>query len=343
MSASPSSVCILGGAGFIGRHLINALILRGQRVRVLTRSRYKHRDLWVLPQLDLVEGDVHDAEFLRQQFAGQGAVINLVGELNDSRRTGRGFQVAHVELARKVVSAARAAGVSRLLHMSALNASPEAPSRYLRSKGEAEQRVHEEAGPALAVTSFRPSVVFGPGDGFFNRFAGLLTLSPLVMPLPGAKARFAPVYVGDVVDTLIAALDDPAASAGQRLDLCGPQIFTLSELVRYLADLRRTPRLLLPLPGFAERMLAAVLQFVPGRPLTPDNLDSMKLDSVCAPGVPRQPTPIDAVVPFYLGGEDARSLYDRYRQIASVMRQHATEDVDVNALLRPRELPKPRV
>jgi NADH dehydrogenase len=305
MSSTTNAICVLGGTGFIGHHLTNALLERGYEVRLLTRARHRQRDLEQRPGLELVEGDVHDIAFLQRQFAGQDAVINLIGELNDSHHPGRGFQQAHVELAHKVVDACQAAHVPRLLHMSALNARPDAPSRYLRSKGEAENHVHEAAGAELAVTSFRPSVVFGPGDGFFNRFAQLLTLAPGIMPLPGAKARFAPVYVGDVVAAMVAALEDPTTT-GQRLDLCGPKDYTLLELVRYVARLKGKRVLILPLPAPAERLLASVMQYLPGQPLTPDNLDSMKLDSICPPTCPRQPTAVEDIVPAYLGGNGGR-------------------------------------
>ncbi|MGF1547083.1 MAG: complex I NDUFA9 subunit family protein [Thiotrichales bacterium] len=304
------SVCILGGTGFVGSHLASRLVNRGHHVKVLTRHRHRHRALLVLPLLELIECDVHNPAELTQHFQGCDTVINLVGILNEFGGTRR-FATAHVDLAKTVVEACRDAGVARLLHMSALNAAPDAPSRYLRSKGEAENQVHAAGAPFMSVTSFRPSVIFGPGDGFLNLFAGLLRRIPVALPLACPGARFAPVYVGDVADALIAALDDPT-HAGKRIELCGPESYTLRELVAYAARMINRKRWIIGLPDWASKLQARVMAFAPGKPFTLDNYQSMQVDSVCRGGG-HCPTPMDAVVPHYLGdaARDLRMQRDR--------------------------------
>ena len=178
---SYKTICVLGGTGFVGQHMVNRLTQHGYKVRVLTRRRERHRSLLVNPDVTLIEADIHDRDSLVRNFSGIDIIINLVGILNESGKKGEGFQHAHVELPRTIVAAALASGVGRLLHMSALNAdAKETNSLYLKSKGEGEDLLHAAASEGLLVTSFRPSVIFGPGDSFFNRFAALLNISTAV-------------------------------------------------------------------------------------------------------------------------------------------------------------------
>ncbi len=229
---SYETICILGGTGFVGQHLVNRLTHHGYKVRVLTRRRERHRSLIVNPDVTLIEADIFDDSTLAENFSASDAVINLVGILNESGKKGEGFQRAHVDLPRKIVAAALATGVRRLLHMSALNADAnETASLYLKTKGEGEDLLHDAAGKGLVVTSFRPSVIFGQGDSFFNRFATLLKFSPLLFPLACPNSRFSPVCVDDVSEAVCRSLDD--ATGGERLELCGPDVLTLKELVEY--------------------------------------------------------------------------------------------------------------
>ena len=231
-----NTICLLGGTGFVGYHLANRLTQQGYAVNILTRRRERHRELLVNPAIRLIEADVFNSYELRQNFSVAGAVINLIGILNERNAKEGGFARVHAELPGLIADAAAAAEVPRLLHMSALHANPaERDSRYLRTKGAGEDRVHAAANRKLRVTSFRPSVIFGPGDSFFNRFAALLKLSPLFFPLACPGSRFAPVYVGDVAEAFCKALVDDATS-GQRLELCGPDNYTLKELVVYTRD-----------------------------------------------------------------------------------------------------------
>lgn len=310
-------ICVLGGTGFVGRHLVAHLANAGQQVSVLTRRRERHRENLVLPNVRIVESSLRDAEALVEHFKGMDAVVFLPGILNESG--GQRFREVHVELPRRVSDACVKARVKRVLHMSALNAdAANGPSAYLRSKGEGEDVMHLAAGAQIAVTSFRPSVIFGPDDSFYNRFAGLLKLSP-VLPLACAGARFAPVFVGDVVEAFSRALT-LEQSFGKRLELCGPDIYTLEEIVRYTARHLGLRRLVLPLTAGPSRLMAGLLQFAPGKPMTPDNFLSMKVDSVCRENgfelLAIQPRSVDSVMPAHLSGRARSGRNMEYRRSA---------------------------
>lgn len=306
------SICILGGSGFVGSHLVARLCENGKRVTVLTRHPERHRDLLVLPTVKVAQADIHDRAALGPFFDEADAVINLVGILNERGHDGAGFRHAHVELAHKVIDVCRAHGVKRLLHMSALHADEKGPSHYLRSKGEAENYVHSFAGSALAVTSFRPSVIFGPDDSFFNRFAGLLKYSPM-MPLACAASCFQPVFVGDVVRAFADALEDPA-TFGQRINLCGPEIFTLQEIVEYTAEVMGVKRVIVPISDSMARLQAQLLEHLPGKPFSLDNYDSLQIDSVCTSDCTPCPTSVRSVVPGYLGGQHQSARLQNLRE-----------------------------
>jgi NADH dehydrogenase len=304
-------ICVLGGSGFVGHALAERLVEAGHRVRIFTRRRERHRDLLVLPTAELVEGDVHNPAFLRQQFEGADAVINLVGILNERGRSGKGFEHAHAQLPQKVIEACRAAGVHRLLHMSALNASVSGPSHYLRTKGLGEEAVHRAHGPELAVTSFRPSVIFGPRDGFTNRFAGLLRLVPGVFPLACPQARLQPVCIDDVATAFVRALSDHR-SYGNRYNLCGPKVYTLRAIVEYLATVLGRRVRVIGLNDTLSYLQALALEFAPGKPFSLDNYKSLQVDSVCPQGFPAvfgvTPASLEEVVPRYLQPR-ARSVF----------------------------------
>lgn len=309
-----TNVCILGGTGFVGRHLVNRLAAEGVRCRILTRHPHRHRHVGVARGSTLVEANVHDRAELVRHFAGQDAVINLVGILNEGG--GESFRRVHYELPLSVLAACQTAGVARLLHMSALNAHAQrGTSEYLKTKGAAEDYLHANAG-AVAVTSFRPSVIFGPDDSFFNRFATLLKI-PGPFPLACPKARFAPVYVGDVAEAFARSLDD-SATFDQRYDLCGPRVFTLRELVDYTAEAMGKSKPVIELSDALSRLQAKVLGVLPGRPFTMDNYRSMQMDSVCADdGLGRlgiTPTDVDAIVPFVLGQRLPKQRLDSLRR-----------------------------
>jgi NADH dehydrogenase len=284
--------------------------------RIPCRHPQRHRELKLLPGCEPVAVDIFDAKALGRALEGCQAAINLVGILNPNG--GATFRHLHIELVDTLVDACRVAGVRRLLHMSALNAdASHGKSEYLRSKGEGENRAHTAGGAIAAVTSFRPSVIFGPGDSFFNRFAGLLRLSPGFFPLACPDARFAPVYVGDVAAAFARALDDPA-TFGRHYDLCGPRAFSLRELVAYTADNIGRPTRILGLGDAASRLQARLLGLLPSKPFTVDNYLSLQTDSLCAENglqaLGISPRDIDAVVPLYLGGKAQRQRYQALRR-----------------------------
>jgi NADH dehydrogenase len=274
------AVCVLGGTGFVGRVIAAKLARDGYSPRIPTRNRQRARDLLVLPGLELVQADIHDPAQLTALLRNCTAVINLVGILNERGSDGSGFHHAHVELAEKLMAACRRAGVKRLLQMSALKANAErGPSHYLRTKGEAEQVIHNQAGEIIQYTVFRPSVIFGPGDSFCGRFARILRKTP-VLPIAGLNARFAPVYVGDVAEAFVRALPDNR-SFGQTYELCGPDVFTLEEILRFVCRELAIRRLILKLPQSLGRLQAWIGEFLPGKPLSRDNLRSLTVASVC--------------------------------------------------------------
>jgi len=294
-------ICILGGTGFVGRHLVTRLAASGHHYcRLPARRPERHRDLSLLPDTELRQADILAPGVLEKQLEDCTAVVNLVGILNEA--SGRTFQGTHVDLVQRILDAAQAVGVPRYLHMSASQAQATlGTSRYLRTKGEGEDLAHARAD--MQVTSFRPSVIFGPGDGFFNRFATLLKLTPGVFPLACPNARFAPVYVGDVVSAMTKALVDPGC-IGKGYDLCGPRIYSLRELVEYTAGLIGRKTLVVGLPDFGARLQAWIFQLLPGKPFTMDNYLSLQTDSICRHdglaelGIESQA--VEALVPDYL-------------------------------------------
>ena len=304
------SVLVLGGSGFVGRHLVSRLVRAGKRVVVPTRRRESARHLILLPTVDVIDGNIHDPPTLARLASGVSAVVNLVGLLNESGRDT--FARVHTELAQKIVAACRSAGVRRIVQMSALNADPAGPSAYLRSKGEAEAAI---AASGLDWTIFEPSVIFGREDRFLNMFATLERHLP-VMAIAAAQARFQPVFVGDVAQCFAHAIDDDA-TIGRKFPLCGPDVYTLRELVAYVGKLTGYERPIVALPPALGRLQARVLELLPGTLMSRDNLDSMQKDSVCGGSFPSLfgivPATLAAVVPTYLGADAAKSRYDAYR------------------------------
>jgi len=315
-----NTVCLLGGTGFVGYHLANRLTQHGYTVNILTRRRERHRELLVNPAIRIIEANVYDTDQLRRNLGEAGAVINLIGILNERNAKEGSFARIHAELPGLIAEAAAASGVTRLLHMSALHADAAEPhSRYLKTKGEGEDRAHAAATPNLGVTSFRPSVIFGPGDSFFNRFAALLKLSPLFFPLACPDSRFAPVYVGDVAAAFCKALADDA-TRGQRLELCGPDSYSLKELVVYTRDTLGLKKPVIGLGDALSRWQARLLGLMPGRPFTLDNYYSLQHDSLCSdnalPALGITPTAVKTIAPGYIAGRNLRGRFQAFRQVA---------------------------
>ncbi len=308
---SISTICVIGGSGFVGRHVCAALAARGLRVRVPTRHRDSAKHLTTLPTVETVAADVHDAAALRVLISGCDAVINLVGVLHGGRGHAS-FNDAHVVLASKVVAACRETGVRRLLHMSALHAGAERPSEYLRSKGEAEAIVR---GSGLDVTIFRPSVIFGRDDQFLNTFAALLKALP-GMIVPAAQARFQPVYVGDVAQAFVESLLR-LESIGKSYDLGGPKVYTLQQLVEFVAHAMGRKRMIFGADKTLTNIMAFAMECLPGNMMSMDNVRSMTVDSVCDSGCTFpfgiKPQAVEAIAPAWIAHQSPRGRYAGFR------------------------------
>ena len=314
-------ICILGGTGFVGGHLVNQLAKQGYSLKLLTRNRERHRKFIVMPNVELVNADLFASDTLMAEFRGCDAVINLIGILNGSEQQ---FQTVHAELPQRVIAACQATGIKRYLHMSALNANNDnVTSEYLKSKAAGNQAAHQGAEHGIGVTSFAPSVIFGPGDSFFNRFAALLKMSP-VLPLACPNARFAPVYVGDVAAAMQTALSNES-TIGQHYELCGPRIYTLRELVEYTAQLIGHKRVVWGLSDKMSLRQAKVFdwlfKWLPGdTPFSVDNYQSLQLDSICnqdglgALGI--HPKSVESIMPRLLGGEHRSARYHQFRGLS---------------------------
>ena len=303
-------ILVVGGSGFIGQHVVAKLAARGESVFVPTRRLPHARELMVHPTVTILPADVQDEQTIDTLVQGKDVVINLVGVLHSPRAKagqayGEAFAAAHVELPQRLARACAKHGVKRLIHVSALGASPNGSSEYLRSKAAGEAAIAEVAkgAPGLCTTVFRPSVVFGPHDKFMNMFAGLAKWF-FVLPLAGSKARMQPVYVDDVARAILNAMDQ-SATCGQTYDLAGPQVYTLGELVSLAAKYSGRPRPVVDLPMSIGRIQAWFFECLPGDPLmSRDNLDSLQTDNVSDkpidPILDVIPTPLEAVAPTYL-------------------------------------------
>jgi NADH dehydrogenase len=303
------NVLVVGGSGFLGRHVVRQLAARGIQARVPTRNRDRAKELILLPTVDVVEADVHDPATLERLVAPVDAVVSLVGILHGD------FQRVHVELPRQLLEACHRHGVRRLVHVSALSADPAGPSAYLRSKGEGERLILSAQGDALQTTIMRPSVIFGREDQFLNLFARLARLLPVVV-LASPEARFQPVHVDDVAHAIVASLGE-VRTFGRRYDLCGPRVYTLRQLVEYVAHAAGLRRPVIGLGPSLSMLQAAVLEHLPGKLMTRDNVRSMTVDNVCECDFPAvfgfAPTPMEAVVPLYIPGATPRARYRWFR------------------------------
>ena len=291
-------VCILGGSGFVGTQLCLRLLKSGAQVKLLTRATERCAHLATLEGMQIKSITDYSYACLRQELQDCDVLINLIGILNEKGNDGAQFHAVHVGITRDALTACQDTGVKRLLQMSALNADRHGPSHYLRSKGEAEDYLLNNAPDDIAITIFQPSVIFGSNDSFLNRFAQLLKFIPFVFPLACAHAKFAPVYVDDVVDAMVDSLHDPA-SHGQKYPLCGPNTYTLKELVEYTSEVSGHHCKVIALPPLLSQLQAHVFEYIPGKPLSVDNYNSFKVDSVCAHTTPCK-TALEDIAPSYL-------------------------------------------
>ncbi len=301
-------VGVIGGSGFIGRHVVAALASAGWRVRVICRRPDLAQFLQPLGapgQIAFAQANVRDAASVREAVDGCVAVLNLAGILAERGR--QTFQAVHVDGARAAAKAAREAGAETFIHVSAIGADDSSPSAYGRSKAQGEQAVRQARGDVIIL---RPSIVVGPEDEFFNRFAAMARISPM-LPLIGGKTRFQPVHVGDIAQAVVRLVENGGgAYSGKVLELGGPEVFTFRELMRFMLAVIRRRRILLPVPFGLAKAMAWPMQFLPGAPLTPDQVRMLQRDNVVSEaaqaegrtlaGLGIEAEGIEAVVPPYL-------------------------------------------
>lgn len=283
---APGVVTVIGGSGFIGSQAVRALARRGWRIRVAVRNPVLAIEVQTAGdpgQIHFTRCDVTNPDDVAAALRGADAVVNLVGVLHDGRGK-RGFDVVHVQAARIVAEAARAAGVERLVQISAIGADPMSKSAYGRSKAKAEEAVRAVYPDAVVL---RPSLVFGAGDGFLNRFAALAAMSPVLPLIGGGRTRFQPVYVGDVAEAIARAVTR-ADAAGRTYELGGPRVYTFREILELVNRETGRNRLLAPLPFFVAKPLGALLELtgIVGvtPPLTRDQVFMLEHDNVVADG-----------------------------------------------------------
>jgi len=305
-------ITVIGGTGFLGRHTVRALARAGFRVRVAVR--YPNQGFFLLPmghvgQIALVKCNLRNREQVAAAVRGTDAVINLAGVLYSRGR--QSFAAVHVEGAATIAEVARAAGAASLVHVSAIGANPDAQSNYAASKGQGEQRVRE-AFPAATI--LRPSIVFGPEDDFFNRFAALARVLPALPLIGGGHTKFQPVFVGDVASAVMRVLNDPATRA-RTYELGGPAVYTFKELMQIVLRETCRRRLLLPIPYSVATFEAFLLQFLPKPLLTPDQVTLLRSDNIVSTAdtlssLGIEPTSVEAVVPTYLSRFRPKGQYD---------------------------------
>ena len=299
-------ILILGGTGFVGRHLCEKLAGGDYRATVLTRRRSNANHLQMLPMVDVLEGSAYDVATLTPLLAGHDAVVNLVAILHGSESA---FDKAHVQLPQTLVDACLAAGQQRIVHVSSLGADLNAPSMYQRSKARGEAVL---SGSGLDISVLRPSVIFGAEDKFLNTFASLQKVFPFI-PLAGSTARFQPVWVEDVASAIARCIED-RATIGLTYEACGPEIFTLKQLVQLAGQYSGNDKPVIGLPDALARIQARLMELAPGEPImSRDNLDAMKTDNISGGKLPGlqdlgiTASSISAIVPFYLGAQGLRS------------------------------------
>jgi uncharacterized protein YbjT (DUF2867 family) len=295
---------IFGGTGFIGRYVVERLADRGARILVISRSPRSHgvhlQPLGAVGQIVVQSADLSSETALRRAVTQAAGVVNLIGILHETRR--QPFAEVHGALPGRIAAAARAEAVPRMVHISAIGADAGSASAYARSKAEGERRVRDAFPEA---TILRPSIVIGPEDGFFNRFAALARVLPVLPLIGGGTTRFQPVYVGDIAGAVVAA---PERDDCQRrtYELGGPQVYTFAELMRYMLQVVGRRRLLIDVPFGLAHLEARFLELLPAPPLTRDQVELLKQDNVVSPGAPGlealgiTPTPLELIVPEYL-------------------------------------------
>jgi uncharacterized protein YbjT (DUF2867 family) len=304
-------ITIFGGSGFLGRYVVRALAKKGWRIKVATRRPNRAfflRPMGQVGQIGFIKCDVADAGQIAHAMAGSQAVINLTGILFQRGQT---FDVVHVKGPEAIAREAARLGLRAMVHVSAIGADSESDSRYAESKAEGEKRVRE-AFPAATI--MRPSLLFGPEDQFFNRFAEMARFLPALPLIGGGRTLFQPVFVSDVAAAIVTALDDPHAQA-KTYELGGPTVYTFRQLMEIMLGVIDRKRLLVPLPFWIAFLKSIFLQLMPRPLLTPDQVKLLRHDNIVSPtahtlkdlGI--TPTTVEAEIPAYLWRYRAKGEY----------------------------------
>ena len=300
----PSLVAVFGGSGFLGRYVVRALAKAGYRVRVGVRR--PNLGNYLVPmgqvgQIQVVKANIANAEHVASVVSGADAVINLVGILRQGGR--QRFQRLHRDAAESLAKAAMNAGAQTFVHVSSMGVSQNSPSLYARTKAEGEMRVRE-AFPAATI--LRPSLLFGPEDDFFNRFAGMARMARVVPLIGGGRTKFQPVYVGDVAAAIEKSVVDPAAARGRTYELGGPSVYTFRELMELMLHETYRKAALVPVPFGLASFVASLANLTPWPPLTPDQVRLLKVDNVMTKGalglhdLAIEPDSVEAILPTYI-------------------------------------------
>jgi uncharacterized protein YbjT (DUF2867 family) len=308
-------VTVLGGSGFVGSSLVAKLDAAGYQVTVISRRRESAKHLILLPKVQVVQCDIYDQHKLKNMLEGSFAVINLVGILHESGRSS--FEQVHHQLPRRLAQLCVELGIDRLIHMGALQASKSAPSQYLRSKAAGESAV-SEFNKKLNVTIFKPSIIFGRHDSFFNLFASLVKMLPVIV-LAKPDAKFQPIWVEDVTSCMVNALEN-TDTYSKTYELGGPQVYTFRELIQKVMTILGVSRPIIGLSDKLSYLQGFAMEFLPIKLMSRDNVRSMRVDSVTtqtlAPELGVSLMPLEAVVPEYLTNATPRGAYDAFRSAA---------------------------
>lgn len=309
-------ICVLGGSGFVGSSIVAKLDQDGYAVTVLTRRRESAKHLFLLPNVTVVECNVMDDQALKAALSGADAVVNLIGILHQSGRTS--FDAMHHQLPSRLAKICEATGIKRLIQMSSLQADRNAPSEYLRSKAAGEAALLAFA-QKLNITIFRPSIIFGRGDSFINLFATLIKFLPVVL-LAKPNAKFQPVWVEDVASCFVASIQN-TQTYGQVYELAGPKVYSFRELVQQVMTTLKVKR---PIIGLCDKLSYAqafMMELLPVKLMSRDNVRSMEVDSVSSQPFPPifgvVPASMEAVIPEYLVDSTLRGKYDSFRSVAA--------------------------
>ncbi len=309
------TVCVIGGAGFVGSSIVSKLDAAGYQVKVLTRHRERAKHLILLPNVQVQTCDIHHDRTLHTSLQGSDVVINLVGVLHETGNNT--FETVHHQLPKRLAKICDDLGIGRFIHMSALGVSEQAPSEYLRSKARGEVALSQFKG-GVDMTTFRPSVIFGRGDSFMTLLASLIKFLPIIF-LAKPSAKFQPIWVEDVANVFVGSIENKETYA-KSYDLAGPKIYTLREIVQKTINLLGKKRLIIGLNDTFSYLQAWLMELLPVKLMTRDNVQSMEIDSIStsqmAPEIKIPLMPMEAVIPEYLMNKTPRADYDQFRAAA---------------------------